>query len=121
MQPWIRKLANHFWHCSQACEEDAEKFAGNLLGVLHHIVDEHEWLFTVDGREGKCDHGPLEEQAIAFLEPGSPGHEKLHAIIMDRCFLKTLPYYKDFRKRISCLNIKGKFSQKQNQKRGSTT
>ncbi|XP_072170258.1 uncharacterized protein [Diadema setosum] len=97
LQPWIRKISNHFWHSSQTCEGDSEKLAGNFAGVLHHVVNEHEWLFTVDGRAGECDHEPLEDATTPWLSPGSPPHQKLKEIIMDKRFLKSLPYYTDFR------------------------
>ena len=98
LQPWIRKIGNHFWHSvsSQTCQGDSEKMVGNFAGVLHHVVNEHEWLFTLDGRRGKCDHEPIEESQTPWMTPGSPPHEKLWEIVMDKRFLKSMPYYEDF-------------------------
>ena len=92
-----RNNDNHFWHASQTCKGDSEKLAGNVAGVLHHVVNEHEWLFTLDGRSGQCDHGPLEDATTPWLAPGSPPHQKLREIIMDKRFLKSMTYYRDFR------------------------
>ncbi|XP_071484497.1 uncharacterized protein [Diadema antillarum] len=98
LQPWIPKISNHFWYSAMTCENDAAKLAGNLNGMLHHIVNEHEWPFTTDDRPGKCQHDELEEDRdTAWLKPGSLPHEKLYDILHDKRFMKTLPYYTDFR------------------------
>ena len=104
LQPWIRKISNHFWHASQTCEGDSEKLAGNFAGVLHHVVNEHEWLFTLDGRSGQCDHGhgPLEDTTTLRLAPESRQSSSTEAtrklrIIMDKQFRKSMSYYRDIR------------------------
>lgn len=96
LQPWIRKISNHFWHAAQTCDKDPDKLAGILAGVLHHVINEHEWHFTIDGRQGKCDHGPLEDAATPWLTSGSPAHEKLREIIMNKRFMKSMPYFSEF-------------------------
>ncbi|XP_041457676.1 uncharacterized protein LOC121409949 [Lytechinus variegatus] len=98
LQPWVPKISNHFWYSAKTCDRDVAKLAGNLNGMLHHIVDEHEWLFTTDDRPGMCQHGELmEERETAWLKPGSTPHVKLYDILHDKRFMKTLKYYTDFR------------------------
>ena len=97
LRGWIPRIANHFWHSAMTCEHDPSKLAGNLNGVLHHIVNEHQWPFTTDGRIGQCNHGPLEaEREVPWLKAGSVPHEKLYEVLHDKRFVKSLPYYADF-------------------------
>ena len=81
--------ANYFWHSAQTCERDPEKLAGTLAVVLHHIINEHEWLFRIDGRPSRCEHGPLDEATTPWLTSGSPTHEKLRDIIMNKTLLEV--------------------------------
>ena len=50
------------------------------LGVLHHVVGEHEWS------DGECSHGPLSasEPAKPLLEKGSKAMEALTKVIFDK-------------------------------------
>lgn len=96
LQPWTRKINNHFWYCSQTCNGDDKKLVGNLAGMLHHIVGEHQWGFTLDGREGACGHGSIEDENIGYLKPGGASQQKLKEILMDKRFLRNMHYYEDF-------------------------
>ena len=63
-----------------------------LRGILHHVVDKHEWL------DGECQHGeiPVESQK-AWLTPDSPAHIGLRKVVLDTRFLHTLVHYTKFR------------------------
>ncbi|XP_006823888.1 uncharacterized protein LOC102805489 [Saccoglossus kowalevskii] len=69
------------------------------FGILHHVVNEHEWLLNVDGTYGGCAHEPLsvENQCKPWLEKGSPAHLALRNIVEDKRLLKNLGHYTNFR------------------------
>lgn len=69
------------------------------IGILHHVVNEHEWIIEEGANGGKCDHDPLneEERKKPWLEKGSPAHKALTKIVLDKRFLNTLGYYTHFR------------------------
>ncbi|XP_070545714.1 uncharacterized protein [Ptychodera flava] len=69
------------------------------FGILHHVVNEHEWLLNIDGTYGKCAHSPLteENQQRPWLQKGSPAHLALKGIVEDKRFLRTFSYYVNFR------------------------
>lgn len=97
LMPWIPRITNHFWHSAMTCEGDLAKLMGSLPGMLHHVVNEHEWHFTVDGRAGECKHGPLEEEhEVAWRQRGSSAHQKLHDILHDKRFMKSIDNYTKF-------------------------
>jgi hypothetical protein len=60
------------------------------FGVLHHVVNEHEWILG----KGKCSHGPLVDQRdIQWMNKGSAAHDALRAVVADKRFLKNIPYF----------------------------
>ena len=64
------------------------------LGVLHHVVDEHEWLLPCYGNIVACSHGPLpDEHELEWLSIGSAAHDTLRGIVADRSFLKKISYF----------------------------
>lgn len=68
---------------------------GTWLGVIHHAVNEHEWVLPYKiGSKSKCLHGPLtEEREKGWLEAESPAHGALRDIMKDKRLLKKVPYY----------------------------
>ena len=68
------------------------------FGILHHVVNEHVWVLNVDGRDGKCEHGPLtDHEGTAWLQKGSPSHLALKKIVEDKRLLRNIRYYINFR------------------------
>lgn len=69
------------------------------MGILHHIVDVHEWILEEGNNGGKCSHGLLneEERNKPLLKKESPAHKALTKIVLDKRFLNTIPYYTNFR------------------------
>ena len=68
------------------------------IGVLHHVLDEHEWL------DGACEHEPLSEPptdvngvVLKYFSRDEPAFRALQKLIMDRNWLKSLKYYTRFR------------------------
>ena len=69
---------------------------GAWAGILHHVVNEHEWLMSSDNdmTHTKCQHGPLpEERDQNYLEKGSDALMALTNIVMDKRLLNNIPYY----------------------------
>ena len=58
------------------------------ISILHHVVDEHEWLLAESG-EGKCAHEPLsaDERNKPWLKKNTPVHNALREVVMDKNLL----------------------------------
>lgn len=74
-------------------------FKDKWIGILHHIVDEHEWVISEGINECKCEHEPLqeEERNKPWLSKDLSSHKALRKIVLDKRFLNKLDYYKNFR------------------------
>jgi len=59
------------------------------LGVLHHVVGEHEW------QDSQWSHGPLasSESDKPLLEKGPEAMEALRKVIYDKRWLESLIFY----------------------------
>lgn len=77
-------------------------FQGLWCGVLHHIVDEHEWILP-HGDNGiqHCLHGPLTEteRNKTWLHPRKHCHilKDLANVVLDKRLLGKVGYYLNFR------------------------
>lgn len=71
------------------------------VGVLHHVVGEHEWLLPYsEGGVPACSHGPLtgeDRGEKEYLVKGSQAHEALRKVVLDKGFLNKIHYYLNFR------------------------
>ena len=69
------------------------------IGLLHHVVNEHEWVLEEGVNGGECPHEPLgdDERNKPWLKKESPADKALTKIVMDKRFLNTIPYYVNFR------------------------
>ena len=70
------------------------------IGILHHVVNEHEWIVEEGDNKAKCDHDPIseeEQREKPWLRKGSAAHKALAKIVMDKRFLNTFRYYTHFR------------------------
>lgn len=98
---WIKDIVNHFWYSSNKAET-YEEFIGIWFGILHHIVDEHQWVlpYSTSGVNG-CEHDDLEvhkyRESKEYIQKGSLTHETLRSIIMDKRLLNKIPYFLNFR------------------------
>lgn len=74
---------------------------GIWAGVLHHVVGEHEWFLPYsDAGPSSCRHDPISEDTMRdkeWMKKGSPPHEALRKIVLDKRFLHNIPYYLNFR------------------------
>ncbi|XP_071819789.1 uncharacterized protein [Apostichopus japonicus] len=96
---WIPAIRNHFWYSAKECGGNDIKIKSIFLSLLHHIVDEHQWLLSIDGTPGECSHHHLgdDDHSKPYLKKGSPSHEALRSVTLKKQFLNSLPYYKNFK------------------------
>ncbi|XP_028418570.1 uncharacterized protein LOC114544015 isoform X1 [Dendronephthya gigantea] len=96
---WAPSIRNHFWYCSKTCANDSKNLKDKWISILHHVVDEHEWVLEEGVNGGKCEHDPLNEseRKKPWLKKESSAHKALAKIILDTHFLNTLVYYVNFR------------------------
>ncbi|KAM9426618.1 uncharacterized protein KZ484_020970 isoform 1-T2 [Pholidichthys leucotaenia] len=88
---WIKDIINHFWACCQKAD-DLDSFFVVWRGILHHVCGQHEWA------EGKCEHGAEEELCGEdFMVWGSPAHDVLSEIILNKHWLKDVENSLTFR------------------------
>lgn len=97
---WSRDIVNHFWYsCSYAT--DVDSFMEVWCGVVHHVVNEHEWSMSYSSSyfgNNKCMHGPMEEEGHKdWIRKGSPAHTALIQIVFNKRFLRQIHYYVNFR------------------------
>nr|XP_034315406.1 LOW QUALITY PROTEIN: uncharacterized protein LOC105340464 [Crassostrea gigas] len=98
LQKWSKDVVNHFWYVCKA--DNMDEFLGMWAGVLHHVVDEHEWFLPYsDGGISACAHDPLSDPTgdKVWITKGSPAHEALRKIVLDKRFLNNIHYYLNFR------------------------
>ena len=80
-------IVNTFWF-----------FKGAWRGILHHVIDEHEWLLPSSDGSYACKYWPLSsDRDKGWLERDSDQHVALRKIILDKRFLNKIPYYLNFR------------------------
>lgn len=79
------------------------------VGVLHHVVGEHEWYLPYSEMGlSMCKHDPLTGEDTGnkeYLIKGSPAHEALRKIILDKRLLHKIPYYLNFRYEIFVIPV----------------
>lgn len=69
-------------------------------GVLHHVVDEHEWYLPYSERGvSTCVHDSLSDSVRdkVWMKKGSPAHDALRKILFDKGFLNNIHYYLNIR------------------------
>jgi len=68
-------------------------------GVLHHVVDVHEWCLGDNAIAAACEHEPLNEPdgGKKWLEAGDASHASLTKIAMDTRLHRSLRFYVNFR------------------------
>jgi hypothetical protein len=73
-------------------------FKGVWRGILHHVINEHEWLLLSSDGSCSCKHGPLSgDRDKGMLERDSDPHVAWRKIILEKRFLSKIPYYLNFR------------------------
>ncbi|XP_071482700.1 uncharacterized protein [Diadema antillarum] len=94
---WVKHITNHFWFCAETCGGDIDLFFNKWRGIVHHVCNTHEWLLTGGyGGQPRCEHGDLPERQ-EWLSPGTPPHDALVRIVLDKKFINTLVKFVNFR------------------------
>ncbi|XP_052097349.1 uncharacterized protein LOC127732344 [Mytilus californianus] len=90
---WIKDIVNHYWHTAEVATT-SEEFLDVWYGVLHHVVNEHQWFVPF---ANCCQHGPLVledgTQSKEYLKKGSPPHNELRKIVINKHLVNNIPYY----------------------------
>ncbi|CAC5360486.1 unnamed protein product [Mytilus coruscus] len=80
---WVKDIVNHYWHTAEVATT-SEEFLDVWYGVLHHVVNEHQWFvpFANSTFTNGCQHGPLKDgtQSREYLKKGSPSHNELRKL-----------------------------------------
>ncbi|XP_061191774.1 uncharacterized protein LOC133200021 [Saccostrea echinata] len=100
LQKWSKDIVNHFWYICKTANI-LDEFMGMWVGVLHHVVGEHEWLLPYsDSGVAACAHDPLTGEPRGdkeYMVKGSPAHEALRKVILDKRFMNNIHYFLNFR------------------------
>ncbi|XP_007896577.1 uncharacterized protein LOC103181728 [Callorhinchus milii] len=98
---WAEPMRNHFWYCAKSCNGNEVLLAERWASLLHHVVNEHEWVVPNSAGETTCNHEPIQEeehnQAKSWIQHSSPPLKILRQIILDRNFLRNISRFKYFR------------------------
>ncbi|CAJ0589539.1 unnamed protein product [Cylicocyclus nassatus] len=96
IKDWIRAIKKHLYY---AVEQGALAGDGNYAKYLfntclNHVADKHEWdEADITGPIRRCSHDALEvdeEDRKPTIPLGSPAHEKLREILLNRVFQKDI-------------------------------
>ncbi|XP_014670470.1 PREDICTED: uncharacterized protein LOC106811400 [Priapulus caudatus] len=99
LQEWSKDIVNHFWFVCQTAQS-YDEFVCIWSGVLHHVVNEHEWIMAHGQGLNRCCHGPLDDgRTKPWLdkETDSEAMSALRKIVLDKRFLKRVDYVINFR------------------------
>ncbi|XP_053407903.1 uncharacterized protein LOC123549788 [Mercenaria mercenaria] len=98
LRPWVSDLVNYFWFCSRSASGDESKLLSSWRGILHHVVNVHQWGLGDGAGQAQCQHGDLDDHVEPkWLEPGSDAHHSLTRVILDTGLLHSLKHYVNFR------------------------
>jgi len=90
---WIPSIVNHLWWSAMTCDSDAKVLREKWISTIHHVVNRHDW--PGNRHYHKCAHEPLDarqERKKIWLEPGSPPHKALVAIVKDKLLIKDIAH-----------------------------
>ena len=91
LAPWIKSITNHLWWSAMTCEGNPLLLKEKWTSILHHVADKHEWDSTV--LYNRCPHDPIVDTSrrkTKWLKEGSPPHEVLKQVVLDKRLLKDL-------------------------------
>jgi len=89
---WIPFIANHLFYSAQTCDNNPDLLREKWQSCLHHTANNHEWN---GGLMSKCDHETVSDDTD-WLTMGSPAHDALRQVVMDRRLLKDIGKLSDF-------------------------
>ncbi|CAB4019259.1 Hypothetical predicted protein [Paramuricea clavata] len=92
LKAWVAPIQNHFWHCVKNCGGDLKNLKTDWVHVLKHVANIHSWY------NGQCSHGPLDDVSEReWINKDSAPMQALRNIVLNKKFLKSLPFYTRFR------------------------
>lgn len=97
LAPWIKSITNHLWWSSMTCEGNPQLLKEKWTSILHHVVDKHEWDSAVI--YNRCPHDPIPSttrRKTKWLKEGSPAHEALKQVVLDKRLLNDLQLLSKF-------------------------
>ena len=97
LAPWIKSVTNHLWWSSMTCEGNAELLKEKWTSILHHVADKHSWDSST--LYNRCPHDPISATArrkTKWLKAGSPAHEALKEVVMEKRLLNDLELLSKF-------------------------
>ncbi|KAK3731342.1 hypothetical protein QZH41_004098 [Actinostola sp. cb2023] len=89
--PWIKSVSNHLWWCADSCEGNKANLREKWISLIYHTVNIHSW----DSADvyHQCAHPPIpphEARTKIWLKPGSPPHDALKSVVLDKNILKAV-------------------------------
>ena len=91
LSPWIKSVTNHMWWSAMTCDGNPQLLKEKWVSILHHTADKHDWDSTV--LYNRCAHEPISPRAhrkTKWLVAGSPAHEALKHVVLEKTLLKDL-------------------------------
>ena len=91
LSPWIKSVTNHMWWSAMTCDGNPQLLKEKWVSILHHTADKHDWDSTV--LYSRCAHEPISPRAhrkTKWLVAGSPAHEALKHVVLEKTLLKDL-------------------------------
>ncbi|XP_075526238.1 uncharacterized protein LOC142557927 [Dermacentor variabilis] len=86
IQPWIKGIINHVYWCAVSSEGRPDLILPKWCSLARHIADAH---CHDDPLYEKCQHD--QQSKKKWLIEGSPAHEKIKSIILNKVLLKDIP------------------------------
>lgn len=97
LAPWIKSVTNHLWWSSMTCEGNPQLLKEKWISILHHVADKHHWDSSV--LYNRCPHDPIPptaRQKTKWLKEGSPAHDALKQVFLDKRLLNDLALLSKF-------------------------
>ena len=88
---WIKSILNHLWWCAETCEHNIELLIEKWISIIHHVANIHSWDCAYIYHQ--CFHPPITPDVARTkckLRPGSPAHNALKAVVLDKKLLKYI-------------------------------
>ena len=105
LRVWIRSVSNHLWWCSATCNGDYDLLRAKWTSVIHHVANRHRWGYST--LFPHCEHekpAPQYVDSTAWLKPGSPSHDALKEVVLEKKLLKDLEKLTEF-SHTGCLEV----------------
>ena len=89
--PWIKSISNHLWWCAETCEHNMELLRQKWISIIHNVANIHLWNYA--DIYHRCSHPPIPPDVArtkCWLRPGSPAHDALKDVVLNKKLLKDI-------------------------------